>query len=728
MRFCCVGPMRPYVRLILLCVFVESASSSLAMGRGRKRKLQDLDDVGAEAGIVSYHSVANYKGPRDLARQGGTIAKASRAYYAEKTWAMTQTTKLYGSLFKTLKGLAFAGGSAPTEAAAGETPTVHYVDPFALMEYFCTISVPFTAFVERWCTGEEAKPRVVMYHDDVRPGNVHLPGYARLYCIVYWTLSSFPDWFRNSDQGWFVLCIYPRKFIDCLVGGISAFFTALLGVFYPLQIGEPNMERTGVRVPNGRGGSLRFKAPYAGLIADDKALNETMESRGASSKRPCTRCLNLVGRCDENELIGTSLVHVTSADYERLVPQTPEGLASAWDEIHAAAGIINAADFEDLQIKRGVKYGPHGIQQSPLRAVAKFPRGAITDWMHDLVASGGIAQYEAGQFTRTVVSKSQITFDVIQRFSDCMRFGAGKRLDIQWDKRVKTKGKNKEKEKMALADGGECIRVVMVLQAFVQRYLQPRGLFEEECECLLLLARIIHLLKSGDKILGRLSLLLELIQKHHRLYKKLYPNCCKPKLHLLYHLAETFRYLIGNYSCFSPERKHRWSKRVANNTTKAFYKTLLIRLTRMACTSFKDPDHFKPIGGYQDAKPVKTSVYARLRKLGLRDSHDLLRSWTEIRLPSGHVRVNDVVQIGSDEFALALSLFSISEIIADRVENSFFCEAKVLHRMTPLCYSGAEDAVSKRIVSAGLLKGAATYFKQGDLYHIVRTPVLAEEL
>ena len=92
-----------------------------------------------------------------------------------------------------------------------------------------------------------------------------------------------------------------------MVGGISALFTALLGVFDPLEIGEQNFERTGVRLPNGRGGALRFKAPYAGLLADDKALHETMNGNGASSKRPCARCLNVVGRCDENELSGTSL-------------------------------------------------------------------------------------------------------------------------------------------------------------------------------------------------------------------------------------------------------------------------------------------------------------------------------------------------------------------------------------------------------------------------------------
>ena len=210
---------------------------------------------------------------------------------------------------------------------------------------------------------------------------------------------------------------------------------------------------------------------------------------------------------------------------------------------------------------------------------------------------------------------------------------------------------------MQLADGGECMRVVMVLHAFAQRYLQPRGLFEEKCECLFLLSRIINLLVSGDKILGRLSLLLDLIQKHHKLYKKCYPHCCKPKLHLLYHLAQLFRYLRGNFSCFSAERKHRWSKRLAHHAAKRFYKTLLIRMMRMACKSFKKQRCFEPIHGASEASPLRKSSYARLRELGVQGPQDAMQSWTRIRTPKGVMSLRDIVRIGSDEFGIAMSVF-----------------------------------------------------------------------
>ena len=214
---------------------------------------------------------------------------------------------------------------------------------------------------------------------------------------------------------------------------------------------------------------------------------------------------------------------------------------------------------------------------------------------------------------------------------------------------------------MQLSDGNECMRVVMVLQAFAQRYLQPRGLFEEECECSFILSRIINLLVSGGKILGRLSLLLDLIQKHHKLYKKCYPHCCKPKLHLLYHLPETFRYLCGNSSCFTAERKHRWSKRLANNAAKRFYKTLLIRLMLMECKNFRQQGCFEPIHGGSEPSPLKKSSYARLRELGVQSPQDAMQSWTRIHTPRGVMSLNDIVRIGSDEFGIAISIFPSSK-------------------------------------------------------------------
>ena len=80
------------------------------------------------------------------------------------------------------------------------------------------------------------------------------------------------------------------------------------------------------------------------------------------------------------------------------------------------------------------------------------------------------------------------------------------------------------------ANAEECMRVVTVLTAFARRYLEARGPFKEEIKCLFLLARIIRLLRSRDKVIGRLSLLTDLLKQHQLLYERLDVGSCIPKL------------------------------------------------------------------------------------------------------------------------------------------------------------------------------------------------------
>ena len=140
-------------------------------------------------------------------------------------------------------------------------------------------------------------------------------------------------------------------------------------------------------------------------------------------------------------MTGDVLVHLSSSEYERLSPLTPENLTAIWDELHAAAEVMDHKAFLHVQMKRGFKYSPYGIQRSPIRAVARFPRGLLADWMHNLVASGGVAQFEVGQFIMRLVDGGSITFDTLQNLVSCLRFPkAGGRLSLRFQDRIVMEG------------------------------------------------------------------------------------------------------------------------------------------------------------------------------------------------------------------------------------------------------------------------------------------------
>ncbi len=129
--------------------------------------------------------------------------------------------------------------------------------------------------------------------------------------------------------------------------------------------------------------------------------------RGLHETRPVD-CPNLAGCFRRTPRIGEA----RSADAE-----------GAWDALHMAAGF---------------NYAPHGIQQSPQRERANFPHGLLWDWMHNLCASGGIAQLECGQFLRRLVRSGTATWSTLDDFKDFARFPKvqGTRLRLSLKERV----------------------------------------------------------------------------------------------------------------------------------------------------------------------------------------------------------------------------------------------------------------------------------------------------
>ena len=282
---------------------------------------------------------------------------------------------------------------------------------------------------------------------------------------------------------------------------------------------------------------------------------------------------------------------------------------------------------------------------------------------------------------------------------------------------------------MQLADAVECIKVVMVLQVLVQRFLEPRGLFPDESASLLLLSRIIRLLRSGDRALGRLSLLRDLIKQHHEKYKRLYPMCVKPKLHYLSHTPDVFQWLRGNYSCFTPERKHRWAKRMASHSFKTFHRTLLHRLTRMGCQAMKGHETFIPYRLEDKPRGPSDALLGSLRALGVHDARDCMLSSSHLKTPRGILHKGDLLGLGSGEFGLALGVLSISDVVAGRVETRLVALVDALNRITPLQHARETGIVRReRLVRAQCLLGACIVYVQGDVHHVVLSPDTRDEV
>ena len=396
--------------------------------------------------------------------------------------------------------------------------------------------------------------------------------------------------YRSKANGWFLMTIVHNQKLQSLAGGASALFTAMLKAFFPPE--GFNLTTTGMRIPIGTE-MLFFQATFACLISDEKAIKEALCAKGASGSKPCVSCKNIVGRVKaENVAQETVLRHHTCPNVHEFQPHTFESVREACQHLAINARLVpqfrSAKEFGRLQQALGFTYCEGGLPWSDMSAIAKVPDCVYWDWMHCLMASGGVAQYEVNQFLRRVARI--LPLDKVDEF--CTRIKVPKvhrgcRIP-KLEKRVVKKDKAHIR-----AFAGEIELVVMMLGTFCELVLEPRGMLADEVACFYVLQRISDILSSGDKSVGKAGVLRVLVADHHRRFLALYPACAKIKLHYMHHIPHCLERFRRNLSCFAMERKHRLAKHIASFTFADVEKTLLTRATVQHLTWLKEALSFQ---------------------------------------------------------------------------------------------------------------------------------------
>ena len=95
-----------------------------------------------------------------------------------------------------------------------------YICPFAFLFHVCSRSARFADLL-RSSVGA-GRGRMVMYVDEMRPGNVLRPDKGRSTQCVYWTLTNFPEYVRSRDTGWFTAMVVRSSVVGDLPGKVCA--------------------------------------------------------------------------------------------------------------------------------------------------------------------------------------------------------------------------------------------------------------------------------------------------------------------------------------------------------------------------------------------------------------------------------------------------------------------------------------------------------------------------
>ena len=497
--------------------------------------------------MVSQSAAARMVHPKhgfDQARK--MLGKKLRGQVEQKT--------PYGDLLKKIEIITDTG-----------TKTLQYVCPHAWLYHVCSASIVFGQFLAQQF-GQGLPGSICIYSDEVTPGNNLRPDKGRQFLAVYWALAPMPDWFRSRCGYWQTLMYVPCSTLKAIVGGLSALYVKVLETFWgPSGL---NLQRLGIRIPVGDS-LVHLHFGFGFFLSDEKAEKEALGVKGASGTKMCVSCANCVKCAKERIPAGSCFVHYTCSDMSQFIPQTERSLQAVLAELHEAKATMSREQFHLAEQAVGINYDGACLLYSHMRALARVPHSRYPDWFHNLLASGGIFQYQLNQLILALRTHG-IEPECIDAFPVVFP-RAYTRLKTSFfsDRYVRN-----EKAHMR-AFGSEMLTAVVKMAFFMDLVAAPVGQLPRHCVHIRQAKNIIDMLLSGDVVLGRLATLDKLLKEHHDMFLSLHGQCAKPKLHFNRHLPEAMRNHGLNVSCLPPERKHKDAKRRATYLFRGFTGTLL---------------------------------------------------------------------------------------------------------------------------------------------------------
>ena len=258
-----------------------------------------------------------------------------------------------------------------------------YCHPLALLWYLSTISASFADVMFK--SNVDGMPfHVILYIDEICPGNPLRPEKSRTLQAIYWAFSEWPQHVLQRTAAWPVFGTLRSTLADKVPGGVSGLIKQVLLTFF--NPGGASLSN-GVVIAHS-GGSLLVTAELGGFLMDEKAHNQVLGSKGASGTKPCLTCKNCYNRVSKHAIDATEgAIGISCHDPDLFDKHTDESLYEMYD--HLAAMPANDPEYQRLSQLFGMHVLPHGIMScSALRSVIRPVNHHLRDWMHIIVGNG----------------------------------------------------------------------------------------------------------------------------------------------------------------------------------------------------------------------------------------------------------------------------------------------------------------------------------------------------
>jgi hypothetical protein len=269
-----------------------------------------------------------------------------------------------------------------------------FLAPLPLLYHLCAQESEFARMMrhvlDRYKPSRQRPLSILAYADEISPGNVLAHRLERKVQVIYWSIKEFGPVALSSERCWFLAGIARSEHVKRLPGKMSEYFRRCLEQFIlPIDV------REGIQVRFADGHCSMLFAAVDVIVADEVALKEMIDMKGAAGTICCPLCRNLVDHKSELHHHQDAFVPSTTIDLSLVDAQTDATVKKILDYLEEQAhGPVSKAKFSKMTQALGFNHNPHGLLRSAeldIKAVSIL----MFDWMHSFCVAG-LWNVEAG--------------------------------------------------------------------------------------------------------------------------------------------------------------------------------------------------------------------------------------------------------------------------------------------------------------------------------------------
>ena len=370
------------------------------------------------------------------------------------------------------------------------------------LSYFWTALVrsnTFSAYIadrlRKFPCTPETPWHIIMYSDEVTPGNVIAPKNARKFQTVLWSFQELGCHALAHEEAWFPCLITYSSRIKELSGGMSQAFRRIINLFFNAD--GHNMSTGGIRLPSGQ----RLWADLGLMLQDGDAHVQAWSVRGCRGSKVCLLCNNVFTTdsdiCAED---GTRLLASEVIQEKDMVKATDSELRN---NMRFLAGQTRSPDFTLLQQALGLTYHEHSLlMDASLDDVVRPTKQYVHDWMHTLVANGIYNICVCLTLEAAIENRQHNVYELLRGFIQHWRWPSKLHTTDLHDIFTATRKQSHRKANHIKAQASDMLTLAPVIAYFVQSILLPSAGNEKctnACRTLLALSDVLGFISHANR-------------------------------------------------------------------------------------------------------------------------------------------------------------------------------------------------------------------------------------